>query len=69
MTDPRLILQSPQDNCLIAGAKLEAGERVLIMDADLQDPPELLPGMLRLMERGADVVYAQRRTRPGDQAL
>lgn len=29
-TDPRLILQSPQDNCLIAGARLAAGERVLV---------------------------------------
>jgi len=39
------------------------------MDADLQDPPELLPQMLALMEQGADVVYAQRRSRPGDELL
>jgi glycosyltransferase involved in cell wall biosynthesis len=42
------------------------GKRILIMDADLQDPPELLTDMLAIMDRGADVVYAQRRSRPGD---
>ncbi len=51
---------------LSAGLYYCAGERILIMDADLQDPPELLPGMLALMDEGADVVYAQRRSRPGD---
>ena len=51
---------------LSAGLHYCAGERVLIMDADLQDPPELLPRMLELMEEGADVVYAQRKSRPGD---
>jgi dolichol-phosphate mannosyltransferase len=51
---------------LSAGLHYCGGERVLIMDADLQDPPELLPGMLALMDEGADVVYAQRRSRPGD---
>jgi dolichol-phosphate mannosyltransferase len=35
----------------------------------LQDPPELLPQMLALMDQGADVVYAQRRSRPGDELL
>ncbi len=51
---------------LSAGLQYCSGERILIMDADLQDPPELLPGMLELMDQGADVVYAQRRSRPGD---
>ncbi|MCL5405880.1 MAG: glycosyltransferase family 2 protein [Deltaproteobacteria bacterium] len=51
---------------LSAGLHYCTGERILIMDADLQDPPELLPGMLALMDEGADVVYAQRRSRPGD---
>lgn len=55
---------------LSAGLHYCAGERVLIMDADLQDPPELLPRMLALMDdEGADVVYAQRRSRPGDSML
>ena len=39
------------------------------MDADLQDPPELLPEMLAAMDSGVDVVYAQRRSRPGDGLL
>ena len=54
---------------LCAGLHYCAGERVLIMDADLQDPPELLPQMLVLLDQGADVVYARRRTRPGDEPL
>jgi len=45
------------------------GERTLILDADLQDPPELLPEMLRLMESGADIVYGQRRSRAGESRL
>ncbi len=52
---------------LSAGLHYCRGERVLIMDADLQDPPELAPQMMTLMDQGAEVVYAQRRTRPGDQ--
>jgi dolichol-phosphate mannosyltransferase len=51
---------------LTAGLSVCRGERVLIIDADLQDPPELLPDMLRLMDDGADVVNAQRRQRAGE---
>jgi dolichol-phosphate mannosyltransferase len=51
---------------LSAGLQFARGERVLIMDADLQDPPELLPDMLRTMDEGVDVVYAKRRSRRGD---
>jgi dolichol-phosphate mannosyltransferase len=51
---------------LTAGLSVCRGERVLIIDADLQDPPELLPDMLCLVERGADVVYGQRRQRSGE---
>jgi len=54
---------------LSAGLHCCAGERVLIMDADLQDPPEMLPRMLSLMDNGADVVYAQRRSRRGDDPV
>ena len=45
------------------------GARILIMDADLQDPPELLPEMLRLMDEGADVVYGQRERRQGETVV
>ena len=49
---------------LTAGLDLCTGENVLVIDADLQDPPELLPEMLRLMaDSGADVVYGKRRRR------
>jgi dolichol-phosphate mannosyltransferase len=51
---------------LSAGLQFARGERVLIMDADLQDPPELLPDMLRTMDEGVDVVYAKRSSRRGD---
>lgn len=53
---------------LTAGLSQCRGERILILDADLQDPPELLPDMLRLMDGGADVVYGQRRQRRGESA-
>jgi dolichol-phosphate mannosyltransferase len=55
---------------LMAGLSTCRGERILIIDADLQDPPELLPEMVRVMdEEGADVVYGQRRSRAGETAL
>src|SRR5260370_34084063 len=51
---------------LSAGLSLARGERILVIDADLQDPPELLPEMMRLMDNGADVVYGQRLEREGE---
>jgi dolichol-phosphate mannosyltransferase len=51
---------------LSAGLHVCRGQRVLIIDADLQDPPELLPSMMQLMDDGADVVYGQRRERHGE---
>ncbi len=51
---------------LTAGLSLCRGQRILIIDADLQDPPELLHEMMTLMDQGADVVYGQRRTREGE---
>jgi dolichol-phosphate mannosyltransferase len=52
---------------LTAGLDLCAGEQILILDADLQDPPELLADMRETMVReSADVVYAVRRKREGE---
>jgi len=51
---------------LSAGLSLARGERILVIDADLQDPPELLPDMMQLMDDGADVVYGQRVGRDGE---
>lgn len=42
------------------------GEGVVIMDADLQDPPELVPALLTQWRAGADMVIAVRRSRPGE---
>ena len=43
-----------------AGLDHARGDHVVLMHADLQDPPELIPEMLRLADEGADVVYARR---------
>jgi dolichol-phosphate mannosyltransferase len=51
---------------ITAGLDFADGDAVVIMDADLQDPPELLPEMLHLMRQGYHVVSARRQARPGD---
>lgn len=70
--DPRLVAINLSRNhghqlALTAGLDLCAGEQILIIDADLQDPPELLTDMRKAMtEQQADVVYAVRRKREGE---
>ena len=54
---------------LTAGLSVAKGDRVFILDADLQDPPELLHDMMEVMDEGADVVYGQRRKRNGETAF
>lgn len=52
---------------VFAGLEHSRGDLVAIMDADLQDPPELLPFMIRLLrDERADVVYGKRKTRDGE---
>ena len=51
---------------LTAGLTFCRGRRVLVIDADLQDPPELLPELMAVLDRGADVVYGQRIEREGE---
>ena len=51
---------------ITAGLDFASGDAAVIMDADLQDPPELIPEMLRLFRAGYDVVSAQRQSRRGD---
>jgi dolichol-phosphate mannosyltransferase len=46
-----------------AGLEQARGQAVVILDGDLQDPPELIPQMVRLWRQGHEVVYAVRRTR------
>jgi dolichol-phosphate mannosyltransferase len=73
--DPRLVAINLSRNhghqlALTAGLDLCRGERVLIIDADLQDPPELLSAMDEAMrESGADVVYGVRKSRAGETAF
>jgi len=66
----RLMRNHGHQLALTAGLTICRGERVMIIDADLQDPPELLPDMIALMDEGpgggADVVYGQRRLREGE---
>ncbi|WP_018239749.1 glycosyltransferase family 2 protein [Ensifer sp. BR816] len=51
---------------LSAGLELCRGARILILDADLQDPPELLGPMMAKMDEGYDVVYGLREERDGE---
>lgn len=51
---------------LTAGLEAARGERVMMLDADLQDPPELLADMMFMMDRGFDVVYGRRVERKGE---
>lgn len=54
---------------LTAGLDHARGDAVVMLDCDLQDPPELIPEMLRQWQQGADVVYAVRRRRDGETPL
>lgn len=54
---------------LSAGLEAACGERILMLDADLQDPPELLPDMLAMMDRGYDIVYGLRKSREGESGF
>lgn len=49
-----------------AGIDKAGGSAIVIIDADLQDPPELIIEMLRLWEQGYEVVYAKRKRRKGE---
>lgn len=52
-----------------AGIKYVTGDAIVIIDADLQDPPELIPEMLKLWEEGNEVIYGKRKTRDGESAF
>jgi len=54
---------------LTAGLHKAAGDAVIVIDADLQDPPELIPELIKEWQNGYDVVYAQRTHRKGDSLL
>ena len=52
-----------------AGLKYVTGDAIVIIDSDLQDPPELIPEMLKLWEDGNDVIYGKRQKRRGESAF
>lgn len=69
--DPRVKLlrfsrRFGQPMATLAGLQYSAGEAVVVMDVDLQDPPELLGEMVAKWREGFDVVLPQRRQRTGE---
>jgi dolichol-phosphate mannosyltransferase len=72
--DPRVKLlkfsrRFGQPMATLAGLQYATGEAVIVMDVDLQDPPELLTEMVAKWQQGYDVIYAQRRGREGETWL
>ena len=73
--DPHLVAVNLSRNhghqlALTAGLDLSRGDSIMVIDADLQDPPELLGSMLETMAREqADVVYGVRKSREGETAF
>ncbi|MEI4829956.1 glycosyltransferase family 2 protein [Bacillus sp. FJAT-53711] len=55
-----------KETAMIAGLDYATGDAVIILDADLQDPPELIPEMIKYWEEGYDDIYAKRRNRAGE---
>lgn len=58
-----------KETAMIAGLDYVKGDCVIIIDADLQDPPELIPEMIKFWEEGYDDVYAKRKSRKGETFL
>ncbi len=52
-----------------AGLQYVTGDAIVIIDADMQDPPELIKEMLELWEQGNEVIYGKRKTRKGESAF
>jgi dolichol-phosphate mannosyltransferase len=69
--DPRIVIVQLSRNfghqlAATAGLDIARGDAVVLIDADLQDPPELIPAMIERWRAGYDVVYAVRRNRRGE---
>ncbi len=73
-SDPRIKVVALQRNfgkdmALMAGINYSSGAAVIPVDADLQDPPQLIPDMVRKWREGFDTVICVRSERPGDSRL
>ena len=55
--------------CVIAGLEFSKGDAVIYMDCDLQDPPELIPELIKKFENGFDVIHTQRTKRLGENVF
>jgi polyisoprenyl-phosphate glycosyltransferase len=55
-----------QPMATLAGLEAAAGDAMVVIDCDMQDPPEVIPDLVARWREGFDVVYAQRRTRAGE---
>ena len=58
-----------KETAMIAGLDYVTGDCCIILDADLQDPPELIEEMLKYWEQGYDHVYAKRKSRAGESFM
>jgi dolichol-phosphate mannosyltransferase len=72
--DPRIVIVQLSRNfghqlAATAGLDIARGDAIVLIDADLQDPPELIPAMVERWRAGFDVVYAVRRRRKGESAF
>lgn len=72
--DPRVAIVNLSRNfgkeiATTAGLDHAAGDAVIVIDADLQDPPEVIPDLVAAWRNGYDMVYAQRRHRAGETWL
>src|SRR5262245_34485915 len=55
--------------CALAGMAYSSGQAVITMDADLQDPPEVIPELVQRWREGADVVYTVRKSRASESKV
>ncbi len=74
LADPRVAIVDLSRNfgkeiAMTAGIDHSCGDAVVVIDADLQDPPELIPKLTEEWEQGFDVVYAQRARREGESSF
>lgn len=60
---------SGQEMAITAGLDYATGDAIILIDADLQDPPELIPEMARRWKMGVQMIYAQRKERAGESAF